>query len=238
MGRILIFTGAIMAITVGMLYADNVPMVERHIFLPEIAAEQKEDMPVVSTGLSPALEKEIQFTGVMITPKGKTAIISENVKNNKVKQKQTLKEGEQIKGMTVKEIGPNYVVMVSKENSVRLDLYKGVKTRPAPVPEPVNTLPNGPKPGNLADAQSPDTLHSDTQSPNANPEQGATVAPPKGSPFGGANSGMPMPENSAPGNAGPGTNPFVDLLKNNAERRSNPHAAPGGFPLSLPGINQ
>jgi hypothetical protein len=118
MVRILMITGLVISITAGTIYADKVPMVERHIFLPETTVEQKEEAPVAPAATVSALEKEIQFTGVLVTPKGKLAIISENVKNDKTKQKRPLKEGDQIKGMTVTEIGPTYVLMATKENTV------------------------------------------------------------------------------------------------------------------------
>ena len=40
----------------------------------------------------------------------------------------------------MKEIGPNYIVLVSKDKPVRLDLYRGSKKRPAPPAEPVVPL--------------------------------------------------------------------------------------------------
>jgi len=241
--RILMITGLFIGLTAGPIYADKAPMVDRHIFSPESSADQKEDAPVAPAATVSALEKEILFTGVLITPNGKQAIISENVKNDKTKQKRTLKEGDQIKGMTVKEIGLNYVLMATKENTVRLDLYRGIKTRPTPPPEPVNNQPTAPKPGMSADAQQPGTPKNDPKSTNANPPQGTQADKEKGSPFGGGSkAGKAVQDNSGSGNAGntgSAGNPFADILRNGAEQRnqSNPGNAPATLPFNLPVAN-
>jgi hypothetical protein len=230
--RILLITGLVIGITAGTIYADKVPMAERHIFLPESPADQKEEAVAAPAVTVSALEKEILFTGVLLTPNGKQAIISENVKNDKSKQKRLFKEGDQIKGMTVTEIGPNYVLMANKENTVRLNLYKGVKTRPAPAPEPVNNQPTSAKPGMSADAQS-GTSKNDSKTTNANPPQGAPADKEKGSPFGGANKTVKAVQDN-PGSVNPGStgNPFADLLKSGAEQRNQ--SMPSNAPLPLP----
>ncbi len=51
-----------------------------------------------------------------------------------------LKVGDQIKGMMIQEIGSNFVLLAGKENeTVKMNLYKGAKVRPAPAP--VETRP-------------------------------------------------------------------------------------------------
>ena len=231
--RILFITGLAIWMAAGPILAEPVPMVERHIFTPDVFAGQKEEAPVAIGAAGSALEKEILFTGVIITPKSKSAIITENTRNDKTKQKQVLKIGDQIKGMTIKEIGPNYVLIASKENSIRMNLYKGEKTRPAPVIENVKkeTGPHAVGPGNVllpgmtAGAQQPGTAGIEAAGTPPNPMPGATEkeAP---SPFGGGRD-----DKSSQGNPGSVPNPFADLLKKGAER--NP-SRQGNSPVVLP----
>ncbi|MCX5880567.1 MAG: hypothetical protein NTU74_01750, partial [Deltaproteobacteria bacterium] len=125
------------------------------------------------------------------------------------------------------------VLMATKENTVRLELYKGVKTRPAPPPEPVNNQPNAPKPGMSADAQQPGTSKNDPKTTNPNPSQGTPADKEKGSPFGGAKAGKAVQDNSGAVNPGSTGNPFADLLKSGAEQR-NQSMPPSNAPLPLP----
>jgi hypothetical protein len=213
--RILIYAGLAIAFFVGMGFADVVPMVDRHIFMPDTLSEQKEEPRLPPAAMGSALEKEILFTGVLITPKGKVAMISENAKNEKSKQKRACKEGDEINGMKVKEIGSNYVLIVAKDNTVRLNLYKGAKNRPAPVPEPVNaeSQPQGINPPNL---------HKPGVAPDANQQDGPKPAGAEvASPFGGGRGGEAAQNDSAVAPAPATANPFADIFKKGAGRRAN-----------------
>jgi hypothetical protein len=229
MNRKNIFWGLFVIAAAGLSFAETPPMVDRHIFTPENTTEQKLDtVPGPVDGSE--LLKEIQFTGVMNTSKGKQAIIVESAKKDKKKKEHIVKEGDLIKGMTLKEIGPNYVLIVTKENTVKLNLYKGTKPRPiAPVapalPEPLAAPPvsmKPSKPGSPVAAQqqmpSPGTERGaeepkvDNQSlPVPVIEGGAGIS-------GGPNRNIPgqqFPDNAPghnlpPGNAGGQTvNPFI-----------------------------
>ncbi len=230
-------TGLIIWIAAGPVLAEPVPMFDRHIFTPDAISEQKEEAPVPIAAVGSALEKEILFTGVMITPTGKQAIISENAKNEKTRQKHVLKIGDQIKGMTIKEIEPNCVLMASKENTVRMNLYKGLKVRPAPVAEAPRkeTGPAAPgkelPPGMTADAQQTKTGKSEAApagTPGAVPGAAGKEAQ---SPFGGdKNNGAPAQNNS-----GSGTNPFAEILKGAEQNLPRPGNSPVALPFNLPG---
>jgi hypothetical protein len=234
MNRKYIFWGMFAIAATSLSFAEPPPpMVERHIFTPENTTDQKTDAvpgPVDGSDLL----KDIHFTGVMNTSKGKQAIIVESAKNDKSKKKHVVKEGDLIKGMTLKEIGPNYVLIETKENTIKLNLYKGTKTRPvAPptpaLPEPPATSPdlmNQPKPGSPVAAPqqmpSPGRGKGDVRSALPMPvtDGGAGIS-------GGPNRGMPGPQvpdsgnnplpvpnapehNSPAGNAsGQAINPFV-----------------------------
>jgi len=126
----------IMAATVEASENDSTPaMVQRHIFSPE--DEKPADKAQGPRSEAAAkLEKELLFTGVIHSPQGKWAIIRPKNKTKREDSSWRLSEGDEIKGYHVKEIGPNYIVLVSKDKPVRLDLYRGGKKRPAPPVEP------------------------------------------------------------------------------------------------------
>ncbi len=116
--------------------SDEVPMmVKRHIFSPEDEQPADKALGPRSEAAS-KLEKELLFTGVIHSPQGKWAIIRPKNKTKREDASWRLSEGDEIKGYHVKEIGPNYIILVSKDKPVRLDLYRGTKSRPAPPPEP------------------------------------------------------------------------------------------------------
>ncbi len=114
------------------------PMIEKHIFSPE--TEIPESPKKGESPKEKALEREISFTGVIISPQGKRAMIEERSRSRRrgtEKQKSLLyKEGDEINGMTLKEIGSNYIVLLKDGKEVRLRLYRGDKKRPAPPRQP------------------------------------------------------------------------------------------------------
>jgi hypothetical protein len=119
---------------------DEVPtMVKRHIFSPEDETPADKALGPRSEAAS-KLGKELLFTGVIHSPQGKWAIIRPKNKTKREDSSWRLTEGDEIKGYHVKEIGPNYIILVSKDKPVRLDLYRGGKKRPAPPAEPVVPL--------------------------------------------------------------------------------------------------
>ena len=229
--RMLFFIGLFLSVSAGPVWADMSPMAEKHIFTPDNAGDQKEEVLPKSGVVSPVLEKEILFTGVLITPKGKSAILAENVKSDKAGIKHMLKQGDQIKGMTIQEIGSNFVLLSGKENTtVKMNLYKGAKTRPAPVlaevkPEAAaaaNTL--------LAPPVAPKT----GKSPDVQPQSMPAAEKELPSPFGGAGNsskGKAPQEQSAE----PPPNPFAEVL-NKASNR-NPTSTPTNPFNQLP-LNQ
>lgn len=245
MNRKYIFWGLFVIAAACPSFAETPPMVDRHIFTPENTSEQKPDaVPGPADGSD--LLKEIQFTGVMNTTKGKQAILSETVKNDKNKKKHVVKEGDAIKGMTLKEIGPNYVLIVTKENTVKLNLYKGTKTRPAAVAEPAISepratppeMPNQSKPGHPVSVQ------------QQMPSTGTGIGDAKSNKVPVDNQSFPMPVTDggtgiADGpNRGitnqqapdPGINPFADAMKK-APVHNSPVGSAGGRvvnPFTMP----
>ena len=114
--------------------AQDVPMIEKHIFSPEQGA--KEARRPGELAITEILDREISFTGVIICSKGKLAMIKEK-RGLRAKEKGSdrsglYKEGDEIDGMTLKEIGPNYIVLLRQGKEVRIRLYKKGKKRPLP----------------------------------------------------------------------------------------------------------
>lgn len=206
--------------------AEPSQMVQRHIFAPDDGVDQKSNAPGPNPVDAAGLEKELTFTGVIVTPKGKQVLLSETGKSEKgaKKQKHILKEGESVKGMTIKEIGSNYVVLSSNENLVRMKLYTGIKTRPtAPAPTALAEagtatnpagdakppmMPQNPPPG--VDPSATDPSKSDSRRNPPTPDNIGTAAE------GGIdNSGQQQPPQQT-------ANPFSSILK-----RANENASPG-----------
>lgn len=118
--------------------AEDAPMIEKHIFSPDQQVEEPR-----KPGESPKterLEREISFTGVIISPKGRLAMIKERrsfrTKDKGSNRSGLYKEGDEIDGMTLKEIGPNYIVLLREGKEVRIKLYKEGKKRPSPPAQP------------------------------------------------------------------------------------------------------
>jgi hypothetical protein len=210
------------------LLAGPSSMVEKHIFTPEKTSETRDESQPAPGVISSALEKDILFAGVIISKKGKFAIVRENAKNDKAGPKQLLKQGDQIKGMTIQEIGPNFVLLTGKENStVKMALYKGAKTRPAPPPVEA-------KPEMIAGGA--DQIAPKKEKPqDVQPQQQGAPAAEKELPGvfgGGASKGHAQPQQQS---GPPPVNPFADMF-NSAGQRSPTHIPTNPF-NQLP-INQ
>ncbi len=103
-------------------------MVEKHIFLPEKPTEEKK---VVSND---KLEKSILFTGVVVSDKGRFALIKERApKKPGEYRKQIYQEGETVAGAVISSISANHLVLTNAGNEVKIKLYRADKQRPKPV---------------------------------------------------------------------------------------------------------
>ncbi|SPD73461.1 exported hypothetical protein [uncultured Desulfobacterium sp.] len=100
-------------------------MVDRHIFTP--APEVK---GLYKSPLSLKLEKDLMFTGVILSSRGNWAIIRESDKVGDTGTSGLRKEGDDIAGMVIKEIGKNYLILTEGGKDVRLNLYHEGKSRP------------------------------------------------------------------------------------------------------------
>jgi len=209
---------------------DSTPaMVQRHIFSPE-------DEKPAGKALGPRseaaakLEKELLFTGVIHSPQGKWAIIRPKNKAKRDASSWRLSEGDEIKGYHIREIGPNYIVLVNKDKPVRLDLYQGSKKRPAPPIEPV--VPLMPVPATTAGTPGQRRVKS-AMTPSSRPVPGSGAKshlirrrgsrPAATVPSQGANNEIPVAKQ-------PGTS-FVNILKN---ARRNSTTQTGNLPPTNP----
>ncbi|MFZ3045420.1 MAG: hypothetical protein WA151_05865 [Desulfatirhabdiaceae bacterium] len=247
--KIIFFAGLIVGGYTEMVLANTSLMVERHIFTPDISAPSKESTPSPVIGTAAELEKEILFTGILITPNGRQVILSEQKKNNKEKQKHVYKAGDEINGMTIREIGSNYVMIGGAENPVRMNLYRGEKKRPALMPDHVQqaTAGNGLNPSTGQTS----TMTAGAQKPGSTPNMpaAAPTLPPTSqqnpvgqpvqvpSPFGGANSGNvegsgETTGSPASGNPGTAPNPFGEIMKKAIrEKPTNQNPIQFNFPI-------
>lgn len=135
--QVVAFTAALAALPLAARALEVPPMVEKHIFLPG-----PEDAAEVKSPQAERLEGELLFTGVIITPEGKKALVQEKAKGRRGVDQPAegglLKEGDAINGFSIAEIGPNYLLLSGEDGDLRLPLYGGEKNRPEapPVPEP------------------------------------------------------------------------------------------------------
>lgn len=109
------------------VWCASAPMVEKHIFLPEKPVEQVEAVS------GDALKAGLEFTGVLISDKGRFAFIKEKKPPKRGDVKNIYQEGDTIFGAVITTITPNHLVLNNKGDDVQLKLYRGNKKRPAPV---------------------------------------------------------------------------------------------------------
>ncbi len=215
-------------------------MVERNIFTP---GPQPEVSPAPLPAARPAPtvnpDREIVFTGTMIRDGQRRALLREVGGSGAIQTDRSrfYSEGDQVKGMTISEIGRNYIVLTGDETEHRMNLYLADRTRPeAPPPPP-------PSPG--------------PQIPTAATTQGPSDGPPSADAGGAMDGSRPGEVMETPGPAAqrrraqpPGTegdpthpgseqtgvapphgagqsNPFLEIMRRAAERREQM----GGNPL-------
>lgn len=195
------------------------PMVEKHIFSPE----KVEKVPLEDKK-SPAvkrIEREIMFTGVISSPEGRRVMLSDKVARPGKRQSELYKEGDEIKGMTIKKIGGNFIVLAGEGKDVRLNLYQGEKIRPAPPALPKVAATPETSAGSQAGSSSATAGEKPAQKPgvkgSAPKPAGALVRP---------GTEKPIPGPSAEKAAPRPSNPFLEALKKAARNRSESGAAP------------
>ncbi len=106
------------------------PMVEKHMFSPEPDLKRSHKSP-----LALKLEKQVVFSGVIISSRGKWAMIREKRRKADSELRGLHKEGDEIYGMVIKEIGNNFLILAGEGKEVRLNLYHEGKQRPAMLAE-------------------------------------------------------------------------------------------------------
>lgn len=188
------------------------PMVEKHIFSPETARRiplEDKKSPVVKQ-----IEQQIIFTGVIISPAGRRAMMREKLVRGRKRESEFYKEGDEINGMTVKQIGSNFIILSGQGKNVKLNLYQGPKVRPAP--------PAMPRVGEasktVAGRQSESSPAGEREKSGKRPA--AQVSRPKQA--GQLSSPRAIPSNPSRGlrrNAPNSSNPFLEALKRAAKKR-------------------
>ena len=108
----------------GLAFAAS-PMIEKHIFLPEKVSDKKK-VPFDEA----KIKKDIIFTGVVISSKGKYAFIKQRSKKD---SKKIYEQGDELAGGVLSKVASNYIVLTDEGKDLKLKLYSGDKNRPAPV---------------------------------------------------------------------------------------------------------
>lgn len=207
--------------------AKTAPMVEKHIFLPEKPSEKKESVS------DDKLKSNLEFTGVVISEKGKWAFIKEKRKKKGAGEQTRgyFKEGEEISGAVISSIEANRLVLINDGNEVNIKLFSGDKKRPAPVKVSKNTAPAPKATGKKNTAKNKTQSGKSTQKANnktvgqntgkglidkqireAEAKKGTPVAP-SANPFTQALK-KAIDKNQAAGTGGAGaSNPFIEAIK-------------------------
>jgi hypothetical protein len=223
MNRIIIAIGIALVLCLPGFSMGASPMVERHIFMPDGEEEKSAETVKEKSPEVERLERELLFTGVIIGPDEKRAMITEKASRRgksaePEKKTPPLREGDEIGGMTIKEIGKNYLVLTGQGKDVRLNLYQQNKERPAPPPEPktAEAQPVPPQPAGAEPAQP------GTEQQGEGAEQTKPGAPGQAAPQAPATTPSQVaPGQSSPADAGQASsNPFAEALKRAAQSRS------------------
>lgn len=213
----------------GPAFGDPSPMVERRIFVPEAQEEVGSEAIRSKSPEAEKLERELVFTGVIIAPDGKRAMVKEKAgaRGKESEKAAPLKEGDEIHGMTVKEIGRNYLILAGQSGDVKLNLFQQGKDRPAPPPEPktVETPAatfapvTGAQQGEASDQ--PQDQAGQPGQPPPTPKPGIpgqapqTVAPTQAQ---SVTTGQETESPSSPTETAPQSNPFADALKKSQQQ--------------------
>ena len=144
------------------VHATSPPMVERHVFTPAQESEKEAQLDPIKAVNPKELQRQVVFTGVIIGPKGKKVLVRETGnrepgnKTADIIKPMSYGIGDQIKGMTIKDIGSNYLILAGQEGETKLNLYRGEKARPsAPAPAPEPPSPPAQPPGGMAQPNDP-----------------------------------------------------------------------------------
>ena len=203
------------------------PMVERHLFSPEPDTKGTYKSP-----LAARLEKELMFTGIIISSHGKWAMIREKGGKADREGSGLHKEGDEIKGLLIQQIGNNFLILAGDGKEVRLNLYHEGKPRPekpvgaetssmSEVKSPVSTPPasSETRAGTSADKRKSSFSQGSKRS-MPRPGKKADDGPPTRSPFPDTMPGIqsqdsPFPPDTPPFPQGSPPNPFLQEMPPN-----------------------
>ncbi|MBF0210216.1 MAG: hypothetical protein HQK68_04935 [Desulfamplus sp.] len=124
----------------------STPMVEKHIFSPEPDIVADSNTTVNSDGqntekaidpthqtidnLMQKVKKEIELTGIIITPSSKRAMILYKGKGSKKQTPEFYDAGASIDEYLLKDVYPNYVVIAQNDIEIRVGLFQERSDRP------------------------------------------------------------------------------------------------------------
>ena len=115
--------------------------VAKHLFLPEaFSAGGKDglngDKPLLR--IFKIAERQLVFSGVIASDRGRKALILNKRAKDPAKRSHStmLGKGDTIMDLSIEDVGPNFVVLATQGQTMRLNLYQGKKNRPKPIPQP------------------------------------------------------------------------------------------------------
>ncbi|MBF0467622.1 MAG: hypothetical protein HQK61_01850 [Desulfamplus sp.] len=207
-------------------------MATKHIFSPEPditgVSNMKNQDDKGNTGqqsidvLLQKIKREIELTGIIITPESKKAMILYKGRGGSKQAAEVYSSGASIHDYTLKDIFPNYVVIAQDNLEIKLGLFKERNDRPQPPkePPPQNSTNNK----EFTEQQQP--KNKDITNASENQMDGNSNAE---IPANFNESAVPLPVNSQQNTSEPAkasqdgnpevTNPFVEAMQNAAMRR-------------------
>ena len=192
------------------------PMVERHIFSPEPGVTGSHKSP-----LALKLEKELMFTGVIISSHGKWAMIREKGRKTDLEVSGRHKEGDEIKGMVIRKIGNNFLILAGEGKEVRLNLYHKGKPRP--------DMPTGSEQALTSEDKKPSGA-----SPASSESRAGAIPDKRKSPFPHESKIPTRRPGEKTGASPPAKNPFLDALGRGQAKDSPFPPIDSPFPQETP----
>ena len=187
--------------------AAEVPMVEKHIFSP--GPDAKQDRTGEKATEAKKLDRMIDFTGVIISPTGRWAIIERKGRRGAEKTRTRYREGDSIdEDLVLDTIGSNFIIVSAQGKKVKMKLYRSNRKRPAPI-APRRASVKGAGASALSSKKQSKTLKRAPTTGGLKPVKRLKAG--RGA-QGPARRVKPRPPNRS-------KNPFLDALRKAAERR-------------------
>lgn len=216
---------ALIFVTVVPMSAMASPMVEKHIFAPDVP-QKAAASDVQANSSEPPSPDKVQLVGILRIGDKPVALFK--TKGDKTGRMVRKTIGETIEGMGIQRIGSNFIEVLNGNSVIQYRLFVAGKNRPAPAIEPIAQAGSGPQPVNPGPPipGAGENQPTGGGTPTVNPQPQADKKP-KAAIFGFGGGSNPSAEGAAPEGSGnapnPSTNPFLKMMQ---QMQQNPAPLP------------